>query len=165
MILLYQKISSCCAVVLCLVVISCSPGYSGKQQPLVKKGVLDLRQWDLEKDGPVKLRGEWEFYWKEFRDPGASSENSAESHEKNYIEVPGVWNGHKAGGEKLPGEGFASYRMVIYFNKYSKPLAFKFLDTSTAFKCYLNGKELAKAGITGKSAEEMKPAFVPKRAV
>ncbi|MCP4133362.1 MAG: response regulator, partial [bacterium] len=47
----------------------------------------------------------------------------------------------------------------------SKPLAFKFLDTSTAFKCYLNGKELAKAGITGKSAEEMKPAFVPKRAV
>ncbi|MCP4131103.1 MAG: hypothetical protein GY754_08995 [bacterium] len=28
-------------------------------------GVLDLRGWDLEKDGPVNLRGGWEFYWQQ----------------------------------------------------------------------------------------------------
>jgi hypothetical protein len=27
------------------------------------KGILDLRQWDFEKNGPIKLDGEWEFYW------------------------------------------------------------------------------------------------------
>jgi len=33
----------------------CAPKYSGKQQPKAIKGVLDLRGWDFEKDGPVKL--------------------------------------------------------------------------------------------------------------
>jgi|GEM_PF-4913282 len=42
-----------------------------KPIPKVEKGVLDLRGWDLEKDGPVALDGDWEFYWKEFVDPAS----------------------------------------------------------------------------------------------
>ena len=28
-----------------------------------QKGILDLRNWDFAKNGPIKLDGEWEFYW------------------------------------------------------------------------------------------------------
>ena len=41
--------------------VSCSD--SGKKPPVAKNGVLDLRSWDLEKDGTVEVKGEWEFYW------------------------------------------------------------------------------------------------------
>ena len=37
--------------------------YSGKTAPVAKNGMLDLSDWNFEKDGPVDLKGEWEFYW------------------------------------------------------------------------------------------------------
>ena len=33
------------------------------QPPAAKAGVLDLSGWDFEKNGMVRLGGEWEFYW------------------------------------------------------------------------------------------------------
>ena len=48
---------------------ACSQQYSGKKQPKAINGVLDLRDWDFDKDGPVKLDGEWEFYWKQLLFP------------------------------------------------------------------------------------------------
>ncbi len=47
-------------------ILGCQNQYSGKRLPKVTKGVLDLRAWDLEKDGHVKFKGEWEFFWKRF---------------------------------------------------------------------------------------------------
>ena len=34
-----------------------------KNIPKAVKGILDLSQWDFEKDGVINLDGEWEFYW------------------------------------------------------------------------------------------------------
>lgn len=31
--------------------------------PKAVKGVIDLSDWDFNKDGPVDLNGEYEFYW------------------------------------------------------------------------------------------------------
>ena len=36
-----------------------------KNIPKAVKGILDLSQWDFEKDGVINLDGEWEFYWNE----------------------------------------------------------------------------------------------------
>ncbi len=40
----------------------CTTDYSGKMPPVAVDGVLDLRDWDFEKDGPVDLAGAWEIY-------------------------------------------------------------------------------------------------------
>ncbi len=32
-------------------------------RPRAIDGILDLRNWDLNTDGSVKLEGEWDFYW------------------------------------------------------------------------------------------------------
>ena len=29
---------------------------------------MDLSSWSFEKDGPIKLKGEWRFFWKNFID-------------------------------------------------------------------------------------------------
>ena len=44
---------------LALMLVSCTH-YSGKTPPKIVEGVLDARDWDLSKDGPIDLRGDWE---------------------------------------------------------------------------------------------------------
>lgn len=34
--------------------------------PAVKNGVLDASRWNFTTQGPIKLNGEWKFYWKQF---------------------------------------------------------------------------------------------------
>ena len=41
----------------------CNQDILQERPPEAIKGVLDLTDWDLEKEGPVALNGEWEFYW------------------------------------------------------------------------------------------------------
>ncbi len=44
--------------------LQCSQTYSGKPQPIPgPDGVLDISEWDFEKDGPITLKEGWEFYW------------------------------------------------------------------------------------------------------
>ena len=58
--------------------------------PQAVQGVLDLREWDFEQDGPVELNGEYEFYWQQHLDP---SEFSAASRPvpTAFVKVPGFW--------------------------------------------------------------------------
>jgi hypothetical protein len=60
------------AIVL-LVLLTCKnldDNWTEKIPPQAIQGVLVLRNWDINRDRPVELKGEWEFYWKEFVDPG-----------------------------------------------------------------------------------------------
>ena len=97
--------------------------------PKAVKGVLDLREWDFDPsrdsgtDGNVNLDGEWEFYWKEF--PVGENLELPEG-AKDYISVPGVWNGHivrhasKTGEvteEEITGKGYATYKLKVLLDK------------------------------------------------
>ena len=42
---------------------SCMDKNSTLISPKAADGVIDLRTWDLDRDGPVKLDGEWKFYY------------------------------------------------------------------------------------------------------
>ena len=52
-------------LLICAAFSACAPQYSGKQPPMVN-GEIDLTGWDFEKDGPVKLEGDWLFAWEKF---------------------------------------------------------------------------------------------------
>jgi hypothetical protein len=45
----------------CLFFTACTPQYSGKVQPKVINGEIDLTGWDFEKDGPFLLHTEKTF--------------------------------------------------------------------------------------------------------
>ena len=62
-----------------------------KQQPFVKSGILDLTNWDFSKDGPVKLDGEWEFYWNQLLQP-------------NDFATKDIWDEDIGSEDELPSE-------------------------------------------------------------
>ena len=118
---------------LCLVIIlfsSCGQKYSGKEAPVAQKGVLDLSGWSFEKDGPIKLKGQWNFYWKKHINPKELQKDKKQK-EDGYIEVPGPWTNFK---KKISPLGYATYVLKIKGLEKGKKLA---LSSANIFSNYL----------------------------
>ncbi|MBE0558027.1 MAG: PAS domain S-box protein, partial [Proteobacteria bacterium] len=140
------------------------PYGSRREAPRAVKGQLDLTQWNFATDGPVRLAGEWQFHWEKI--VSAGEKPSGEPHEGTaFIRVPGIWNGHEVGGKKIPGAGYATYRLMVLLKPPLTPMAFKFLSMGTAFDMYVNGKKVSSAGIVGTTRETMTPEWLPHIAV
>ncbi len=75
-----------------------------------ENGVLDLSGWDFEEQGPVRLDGEWEFYWNEFLESG-DFPRDAESVQNAHL--PALWREVSVGGGRLPPVGHATYRLTV----------------------------------------------------
>ncbi|MBF0396310.1 MAG: HAMP domain-containing protein [Desulfobacterales bacterium] len=113
-----------------------------------KNGVIDLKDWDLKKDGPIALSGEWEFYWKKFeiapKDP-------------KFIKVPSEWNGYEIGDEKISGIGYATYRLKVINTKPNIRMALEIPDIRNASFVYINGKLIGNIGLVGEDKEKTSP--------
>jgi serine phosphatase RsbU (regulator of sigma subunit) len=138
--------------------IFCTCGES-PSMPAAKKGVLDIRGWDLPSRGPVKLTGEWEFYWKQELKPDDFQKQVAPKPDI-YITIPGFWNGYTVKGEKLGSEGYATYRLRVLYGEQHKDIAFKINDVYMAYAFYVNNKPLGTAGIFAKNADAAKPELL-----
>ena len=117
--------------------LSCSP--QQKSPPRAINGILDLQNWDFEKDGIVKLDGEWEFYWEKYckskeyiPTPGVESglEECGSNNLSGYIFVPQAWNNFKISGENIGSNGYGTYRLKILLPK-SEEYAIKTENIST----------------------------------
>ncbi len=141
-----------------------------------KKGEMDLRTWNFERDGIIKLDGEWEFYHEEFLDPfeykqRISSDVLNINSLKNFIQVPGVWNDLEYKNEvknsngkqgelktiKINGSTYGSYRLILKMNP-KVNYVIKVPDQGTAFKLFIDGKLTLKNGEVGKSPENSIPS-------
>lgn len=127
--------------------------------PQVENGVLDLSDWDFSTDGTVYINGDWAFYWQEF--PSDSNNLSAYERSPSYVPVPDVWNSYRINGEKLPGDGYATYHVTIHLPKKQERMALKILSMSTAYTIIANGEVVATNGIVATSAQESQGALRP----
>jgi PAS domain S-box-containing protein len=137
---------------------ACRPNYAQKMYPEAVQGVLDLADWDFTKDGPADLRGEFEFYWLQLLDP-MEFLKAAPPQGKSFIKVPSYWNNFEIEGLKVPGEGYATYRLIILLGAPKEPLALRLSEISTAYTLFLNGKKIASVGSTGKTRDTTIPGF------
>jgi signal transduction histidine kinase len=129
-------------------------------QVQAKKGILDLRNWNWTTNGITDLNGEWEFYWKSLYTP--SSFDSAKIEPSIYSKVPGFWNSLIPGvGLFEPAFGYATYKLKILCPPSNKQLDLKFLTVSSAYKLFVNGKQIVQVGEVGTSKATTIPAFVP----
>ena len=120
-----------------------------QQSPSIKKGVMDLKNWDFDSDGFVALSGEWEFYWNQFLFPKSDQLNSENKH---FISLPGLWNDYFYNNQTLSGHGFATLRTKILFKEEgNKKLALKLTDVYSAYTIYINGEKVGQAGSVGES--------------
>lgn len=124
--------------------------------PVIEAGVLDLGRWQPS-DGTIALDGQWEFYWRRFVDPA----NPPADHFM-LISVPGMWNGTSPPGvdKPLAGEGYASYRLRILAER-DITAAIYAPTVHTAYRLFLNGREIMAQGEPGKNAADSRPIYRP----
>jgi diguanylate cyclase (GGDEF)-like protein len=123
--------------------------------PKADAGMLNLTSWDFDKDGTVRLEGDWQFYWQKFIAPEQKPLTDG-----TFIEVPKSWDGHQLNDNRnAPAHGYASYQLSVSLPQNSPQLALKVIDIGEAFRLYVNGKLLHSGGETGTSQSMSKPAF------
>ncbi|MEM7530962.1 MAG: SpoIIE family protein phosphatase [Chloroflexota bacterium] len=92
--------------------------------PIAVQGVLDLREWDIEEDGPIWVDGEWGFDWQQL----ILADRAAQTRPTGYIDVPGSWSSditieQSAQSDTpqtdniLQGQGYATYHLSILLSR------------------------------------------------
>ncbi len=132
---------------------SCSRHHSDKKPPEAVKGVLDLSDWDFDKDGPVTLNGDWEFYWNQLLVP--LDFDTATQSAKKFISIPGAWNDRKPEGKKLGEDGYATFRLLLKLKEPHKAYALEIIPVLNAFNIWVDGRQITSVGKVGKSKEAM----------
>ncbi|MBO8142040.1 MAG: hypothetical protein H0Z37_07670 [Firmicutes bacterium] len=137
--------------------------------PRAVEGVLDLADWDFQRDGIVALNGEWEFYGGLFLPPDALDASSL-PRTPRLIPVPGSWNGYQdQSGAPMGSDGFATYRLKILLprtvadsrNPTKDELAIFVPYVNTSYELWVDGDLLAANGRLARSRPEEKPQFRP----
>ncbi|TDO95244.1 diguanylate cyclase (GGDEF)-like protein [Halanaerobium saccharolyticum] len=116
---------------------------------------LDLRNSNLS-ENIINLDGNWEFYWQELLQPGEFNQQS----ETEFVELPAAWNGYNLDGESLSGNGYATYRKTLNL-KAGEQYGLKIPRIFTSYKLWLNGQQLASAGMVAESRAESAPQYLP----
>ncbi|MBN2079744.1 MAG: response regulator [Spirochaetes bacterium] len=140
----------------------CGPFARAGDEPKVLRGVINAGSWDFQRQGPLELSGEWEFYPGRLLDP----QETRKPRVAEYINVPGIWNGRIGKGEKLTGEGCATYRLILEIPQWDAPrigedLALMVHGVGTAYSIFVNGRPMGHAGRVGVSRETTAPGYRP----
>src|SRR5690348_606728 len=111
-------------------------GVSAKNKVFVNNGVIDLRNWDWQKDGAVNLTGMWEFYCHRFYTPDFFRDST---YTKHYAFVPSFWNNYiTQPGDQQKGLGYATYHVVVLCKPANEQLALKFMTIESAYRLFVN---------------------------
>lgn len=134
-------------------------GTSSEARPAAVKGVIDLSQWDFQKNGALGLDGEWDFYWNQFL--SHETVRTEKSVSDFHIQIPGHWKGMRLGDSTLPGNGYCTIHLFVKLPAVSRDLAVRIPDIGTAHKIWINEKLIYEAGRVGKTENEMLPYLMP----
>ncbi len=118
--------------------------------PVAKNGIIDLREWNFETNGNIKLNGNWKFKWLD--DHKSCLDNSYNPESWNVISVPGNWN-----NSVNSSFGYATYKLKILLPE-DNDLGILIRNLRLSYKCYINEKLYMESGSFGRSRESSKPA-------
>lgn len=126
--------------------------------PRSKDGVLDLRGWDFS-EGELRLSGTWEFYWNQLLTSDDFKQNN--NIDQQLVVVPKTWNAYKIDGKSLPGFGYATYRLRVIADNPDKALSLRIDTMSTAYRLFIDDREIASNGIVGTNSTTSVPNYKP----
>ncbi|MFD0672223.1 ATP-binding protein [Cohnella sp. GCM10027633] len=129
-----------------------------------EEGVLDVTQVHVG-ENPVKLNGEWAFYWQELLTPEDIRTRSAtDGNHDRWITIPSSWLGYLLDGRQLDGTGFATFRMVVELSEQDRNerLALRIPTIFHAYKLWVNGELLAEVGAVGPDKSDATPHLATK---
>lgn len=133
-----------------------------KTFPRAEQGIIDLREWEWDRDGIVPLDGVWHFDWLQTTNDGSSSHLEIRD---TTLEVPGTWGSMKTGnGLRIQNSGLGIYQLMIKHRAQKGMLAIRLPNISTAYELSIEGSIVARRGridhITHQSLPYQMPATV-----
>jgi two-component sensor histidine kinase/multisubunit Na+/H+ antiporter MnhB subunit len=122
--------------------------WAGVSAPVAVDGLLDLRSWNFERDGPVSLAGEWDFF------PGELLAGSAAlaAPKRGVRKVPDQWN---------VGLSAGTYRLILLLPPSRPALGLRYSTVSTSFELEAEGLVIATAGRPAVDPLAAIPAYKP----
>ncbi|WP_214630859.1 ATP-binding protein [Paenibacillus agaridevorans] len=129
-----------------------------------EKGILDLTQVHVS-ENPLKLKGEWAFYWQELLSPEDIQNRLAKDGNRDrWISIPSSWLGYRLDGQQLNGTGYATFRLVIQLSEQDRNerLALRMPTIFHAYKLWVNGELLEEVGEVGQNKSSVTPHLATK---
>ncbi|KAE8560096.1 hybrid sensor histidine kinase/response regulator [Paenibacillus polymyxa] len=147
---------------------------SGNSHWKAHNGVIDLRNWDPDKEGAVQLGGEWEFYPNQLLQPSSFQETrdqdwgnrrnssklgSGTGSSAKIVDVPGRWNQWMPGGQAT---GYGTYHVrVLLPEKLENLYGIHMQNIRNSSRVWIDGAEVGASGIPSVSAEKGKQGNAP----
>ncbi|MGE5703698.1 MAG: ATP-binding protein [Clostridia bacterium] len=122
----------------------------------VEKGYLDMSNWDFQRDGSVRLTGEWEFYWNQLLYSAPEP-----PHQPYWVHVPSAWESYVPDGGDRLHYGTATYRIRIGLPAGKTNYGVKISNIRTASRFYVDGVLVGSSGIPAFTAAEEAPRNEP----
>ncbi|MDF2717153.1 MAG: response regulator, partial [Paenibacillus sp.] len=129
----------------------------GEAEPKAKNGVLDLSEWRLERDGAVRLNGEWTLFWERL---GTAGSGMTDGEDGMLAKVPGEWTAYG-----LPGRGYATYRLKVASAGVQGSLGLHIPAIAPAYRIFVDGQEIARAGTVAMEEAETHSAYKPQTVI
>ena len=107
--------------------------------PPAKQGIVDLRTWDFNKNGIIKLNGEWEFYGGKLLAPeDFNAATKTRLKRPGYIKVPYPWKG-RINAQKGSSQGIGTYRLILLLKPSQEIFGIKTANIRMSHHLYING--------------------------
>jgi signal transduction histidine kinase len=152
-----EKMSIVLRFLFLITFLSCS---TAKTQPVAINGIIDLRDWSFQKDGILRLNGQWNLFWEEILSPSQVLER-INSNEKIYtLGVPGAWNDQDWKGLKLPGHGYATLHLRL-INVPQEKLGVYVNIIGTSFRLFCDNNIIYENGKVGSDSNSAIPQMIP----
>ena len=119
-----------------------------------EKGLIDLSKTSLD-EKIIPLSGEYEFYWSELITP--VDFDSITPDKTGFIELPGLWNGYEIDSDKLKGEGYATFRLIINVPEDDR-YGIKIKEFDSAYRLWANCISV-NSGTVSTSKDEIIPSL------
>jgi Signal transduction histidine kinase len=119
--------------------------------PVVEKGVIDLRNIDLN-NNTVKLNGNWGFFWERLLSPADTALTPPA-----FIRFPSRWGKVSVDGHSIPSQGYATYTLTVLLPRNRPQLALLVPDVYCSHRLYINGVLRAESG----SPDSVKEKAIP----
>jgi len=132
----------------------------GKQQKIAQGGVIDFSNWDLSKDGAVRLDGQWKFYWDQLLEPNELQ--AVEHKDVVLVSVPNSWDKYKNRNEKCCDYGYGTYELNMKIKDLGGQYALKLPYIPSSYKLWVDGELISSNGVVAKRRFETIPSPLSK---
>lgn len=138
----------------------CSLSSLGSPADSSDPGSADLRRHNFDAGGPVRLDGNWHFCWRNAPDANHSPPPLCAN--PIYVRVPGNWTGYqRPDGGRFPSFGYATFHLRLELGEQPRRLSFKLKDAATAYRMWVDGRQVAENGNPAPDAANARPAYRP----